>query len=121
MALSQAASRYRVGLLRYEKLNSRDLPSGQCGHKHVRKLSQIPAEASEGSKHPTHFGHNDYRLAAAALLVHTAVIDGNMSDLERGQLHTVIKRQFGLDEATAEWLRRPRPRTRRSISIHQPD
>ncbi len=58
----------------------------------------------EVSKHPTHFEHNDYRLAAAALLVHTAEIDGNMSDLERDQVHAVVKRQFGLDEATTDEL-----------------
>jgi uncharacterized tellurite resistance protein B-like protein len=61
-------------------------------------------EVSEGSKHPTHFEHNDYRLAAAALLVHTAEIDGNMSDLERDRVHAVVKRQFGLDEATTDEL-----------------
>jgi uncharacterized tellurite resistance protein B-like protein len=44
------------------------------------------------------------RLAAAALLVHTAEIDGNMSDLERDQVHAVVKRQFGLDEATTDEL-----------------
>jgi uncharacterized tellurite resistance protein B-like protein len=58
----------------------------------------------EVSKHPTHFEHNDYRLAAAALLVHTAEIDGNMSDLERDRVHAVVKRQFGLDEATTDEL-----------------
>ena len=47
----------------------------------------------EDSEHPTHFEHHDYRLAAAALLVHTATIDGNMSDLERDQLHAVVKRR----------------------------
>jgi uncharacterized tellurite resistance protein B-like protein len=68
------------------------------------KPSQISAKVSEGSNHPTSFGQNDYRLAAAALLVHTAAIDGNMSDLERGELHAVVKRQFGLDEATTDKL-----------------
>jgi uncharacterized tellurite resistance protein B-like protein len=62
------------------------------------------SDVSEGGKHPTHFEHNDYRLAAAALLVHTAAIDGNISDLERGKLHAVIQRQFGLDEATTDEL-----------------
>src|SRR5258705_8090224 len=62
------------------------------------------SEVSEGSKHPTHFEHTDYRLAAAALLVHTAAIDGNMSDVERDQLHAVVRRQFGLDEATTDEL-----------------
>jgi uncharacterized tellurite resistance protein B-like protein len=61
-------------------------------------------EVSEGGKHPIHFEPNDYRLAASAMLVHAAAIDGSMSDLERAKLHTVIKRQFDLDEATTDEL-----------------
>jgi hypothetical protein len=34
--------------------------------------------------------HQDYRPAAAALLVHAAAIEGN----ERDKLHTVIKQRF---------------------------
>jgi uncharacterized tellurite resistance protein B-like protein len=59
---------------------------------------------AEGDKHPAHFGHNDYRLAAAALLVHAAAIDGDVSDIERAKLHTLIKQQFDLDEATTDEL-----------------
>jgi uncharacterized tellurite resistance protein B-like protein len=62
------------------------------------------SEVSEGDKHPAHFAHNDYRLAAAALLVHAAAIDGDVSDAEREKLHTVIKRQFALEEATTDEL-----------------
>jgi uncharacterized tellurite resistance protein B-like protein len=62
------------------------------------------AEVSQGGKHPAHFEHNDYRLAAAALLVHAAAIDGNISDLERNKLHAVIKRRFDLDEAETDAL-----------------
>ena len=62
------------------------------------------SDVAEGGKHPVHFEHNDYRLAAAALLVHAAAIDGNISDVERAKLHAVIKRQFGLDEATTDEL-----------------
>ena len=62
------------------------------------------SEASEGGAHPIRFEHDDYRLAAAALLVHAAAIDGDVSDVEREQLHAVIKRQFGLDEATTDEL-----------------
>src|SRR5258708_27524162 len=65
---------------------------------------KLMSEVSEGGKHPAHFEHNDYRLAAAALLVHTAAIDGNISDLERDKLHAVVKRQFDLDEATTDEL-----------------
>jgi uncharacterized tellurite resistance protein B-like protein len=62
------------------------------------------SDVAEGGKHPAHFEHNDYRLAAAALLVHTAAIDGNISDLERAKLHALVKQQFGLDEATTDDL-----------------
>jgi uncharacterized tellurite resistance protein B-like protein len=62
------------------------------------------SEVSEGDKHPAHFAHNDYRLAAAALLVHAAAIDGDVIDAEREKLHAVIKRQFALDEATTDEL-----------------
>ena len=53
------------------------------------------SDVSEGEKRPTHFEHDDYRLAAAALLVHAVAIDGSVSDVEREKLHAVIKRQFG--------------------------
>lgn len=62
------------------------------------------AEVSQGGKQPAHFEPNDYRLAAAALLVHAAAIDGNISDVERNKLHAVIKRRFDLDEAETDAL-----------------
>jgi uncharacterized tellurite resistance protein B-like protein len=62
------------------------------------------SEVVEGGKHPAHFESGDYRLAAAALLVHTAAIDGDISQARRAQLHAVIKRQFGLDEASTDEL-----------------
>ena len=62
------------------------------------------SEVSGGEKHPAHFGHNDYRLAAAALLVHAAAIDGDVSDVERDKLHILIKQQFDLDEAATDEL-----------------
>jgi uncharacterized tellurite resistance protein B-like protein len=62
------------------------------------------SDVSEGGKHPSHFEANDYRLAAAALLVHAVTIDGTMSDIERDKLHALIKRRFGLDEAATDEL-----------------
>ena len=61
-------------------------------------------DVSQGRKQPAHFEHNDYRLAAAALLVHAAAIDGNISDVERTTLHAIIKRRFNLDEAQTDAL-----------------
>ncbi|MGH7247332.1 MAG: TerB family tellurite resistance protein [Pseudomonadota bacterium] len=54
----------------------------------------------EGGKHPSQFADDDYRLAAAALLVHAAAIDGEMSQQERDKLHAVIKQRFDLDDAS---------------------
>ena len=61
-------------------------------------------DVSQGGKHPAHFEPNDYRLAAAALLVHAAEIDGNISDVERTTLHQVIKRHFDLDKTQTDTL-----------------
>jgi uncharacterized tellurite resistance protein B-like protein len=62
------------------------------------------SEVSEGDKHPAHFAHDDYRLAAAALLVHAAAIDGDLTDAERDKLHAVIRQQFELDGAMTDEL-----------------
>ena len=62
------------------------------------------SEFVEGEKHPSQFAENDYRLAAAALLVHAAAIDGEMSQTERDKLHAVIKQRFTLDEAATDEL-----------------
>jgi uncharacterized tellurite resistance protein B-like protein len=67
-------------------------------------FKEFVSELTGGGKHPSHFADNDYRLAAAALLVHAAAIDGNVSDLERAKLHTLIKRHFDLDEAQTDEL-----------------
>ena len=36
--------------------------------------------------------------------MHAAAIDGDVSDVERDKLHTLIKQQFDLDEATTDEL-----------------
>jgi uncharacterized tellurite resistance protein B-like protein len=67
-------------------------------------LKEFVSELTGGHKDPSRFEEGDYRLAAAALLVHVGTIDGSMSDAERAKLHTVIKRCFNLDDAAAEAL-----------------
>ncbi len=56
-------------------------------------------ELTSGDKHPSSFDENDSRLAAAALLVHAAAIDGNISDAERAMLRSMLKDRFDLDDA----------------------
>ena len=61
-------------------------------------------EFVDGGKHPSQFGDDDYRLAAAALLVHAAAIDGEMSQSETDKLRAVIKQRFNLDDAATTEL-----------------
>ena len=65
----------------------------------LASLRNLFAEITSGTKHPSRFGDNDYRVAAASLLVHAAVIDGNMTEAEQQMLHALIKQRFELDEA----------------------
>ena len=58
----------------------------------------------DGEKHPSQFADNDYRLAAAALLVHAASIDGEMTASEGEKLRAVIKERFALDDAATDEL-----------------
>jgi uncharacterized tellurite resistance protein B-like protein len=62
------------------------------------------AELTGGNKDPSRFEDGDYRLSAAALLVHVGMIDGTLSDAERAKLHTIVKRCFNLDDAAADDL-----------------
>jgi uncharacterized tellurite resistance protein B-like protein len=62
------------------------------------------ADFVEGEKHPSQFADNDYRLAAVALLVHAATIDGDMSARERDKLHAVVKSRFALTDVQADEL-----------------
>jgi len=67
-------------------------------------LRRFVSDLADGETHPSRFAENDYRLAAAALLVHAAAIDGVISDIERERLHAIIKRWFDLDEAATNEL-----------------
>jgi uncharacterized tellurite resistance protein B-like protein len=61
------------------------------------------SEVAGGGRHASRFEQSDYRLAAAALLVHTAAIDGDISDVERKKLHALLRR-FDLDQAATDDL-----------------
>ena len=62
------------------------------------------ADLTSGDKHPSGFDENDNRLAAAALLVHAAAIDGNISDAELKMLHALLKQRFELDDSSTDKL-----------------
>jgi uncharacterized tellurite resistance protein B-like protein len=67
-------------------------------------LKSFVSDLTGGEKHPARFGENDYRLAAAALLIHASTIDGNMAAPERAKLRDLIKSRFALDDAATDEL-----------------
>ena len=77
------------------------------------------SEFANGEKHPSQFADNDYRLVAAALLVHAAAIDGDMSQPERDTLHRVIKQRFALDDhAAAELIAKATEAEQESVDLY---
>lgn len=57
-----------------------------------------------GAPRQDRFEENDYRLAAAALLVHVSTVDGMISEAERKKLRAVIKHRFNLDDPATDEL-----------------
>ena len=68
----------------------------------IRKL--IAEVGDDGAGGGGRFDENDYRLAAAALLVHAAGIDGTVDASERERLRGLVRDRFQLDEADADEL-----------------
>lgn len=69
------------------------------------KLRQIVADLASGSgSEHRRFDDNDYRLAAAALLVHLNSVDGDPSESEQRKLRSLLKSRFELDEASVDEL-----------------
>jgi uncharacterized tellurite resistance protein B-like protein len=67
-------------------------------------LRHLLAELTGGTKPQQTFAENDYRRAAAALLVHVATLDGELTDDKRRRLHAILKAQFALDAAATDEL-----------------
>jgi uncharacterized tellurite resistance protein B-like protein len=61
-------------------------------------------ELAGGTKEQDRFAEDDYRLAAAALLIHVVGVDGAMTERERSRLHHVVKYRFNLDDEATEEL-----------------
>ena len=70
----------------------------------LNSLKNFISDLTGGAKHPSRFEENDYRLAAAALLIHAATIDGKETGAERDKLRAVLKSRFSLDDAATNEL-----------------
>lgn len=69
------------------------------------RLRQFIADvvSPAGSDH-SGFAEDDYRLAAAALLIHVISLDGEPSAAEKRKLHALLEYRFNLDPGTADVL-----------------
>jgi len=68
------------------------------------RLSNLISEFVDGTKPVEKFAGDDERLAAAALLIHVVMIDGQESQSEHDALRRVLRDQFDLDETETEEL-----------------
>ena len=70
----------------------------------LERLRHFMSEIGLAEAEPRHFDENDYRLAAAALLVHIVSIDGKASAAELTMLHRLLELRFELDAAATDDL-----------------
>lgn len=69
-----------------------------------RTLSDFITDITGGQREAAAFDESDYRLAAAALLVHVMSIDGAVTAEERTVLRAILATRFGLDAKESETL-----------------
>ena len=70
----------------------------------LAEIKRLLAELHGGGKHGTHFDAGDYRVAAAALLVHVATLDHDLTGGARQQLGALLKAQFSLTDTLTDEL-----------------
>ncbi|HEY2135811.1 MAG TPA: TerB family tellurite resistance protein [Xanthobacteraceae bacterium] len=67
-------------------------------------LRQLLADLTGGHKPQHRFAEDDYRRAAAALLVHIAALDGDLDDVKRSKLRAILETHFDLDDGATDEL-----------------
>jgi len=69
-----------------------------------RTLADFISDITGGQREPELFGDDDYRLAAAALLVHVMSIDGVVTEAESAIVADILARRFDLSAADSALL-----------------
>src|SRR3974390_3742117 len=67
-------------------------------------LRQVMADVVSPHANARDFDDTGYQLAATALLIHVISLDGEPSEVEKRQLHSLIESRFGLNRGTADHL-----------------
>lgn len=70
----------------------------------LEDIKRFFSDLVDDGKEQAQFCDNDYRVAAAALLVHVATLDGDLSGAERDRLVDLVKARFELDDEKADEL-----------------
>jgi uncharacterized tellurite resistance protein B-like protein len=70
----------------------------------LEEIRHLFAELRGGDKHSNHFDADDYRVAAAALLVHVATLDHDLTRDGQQKLAALLKAQFSLTDALTDEL-----------------
>lgn len=70
----------------------------------LEDLKRFFADLVDGGKAQHHFDDNDYRVAVAALLVHVATLDGNLTVSGRQRLRAILQARFALDDDLTDEL-----------------
>src|ERR1700733_11583599 len=68
------------------------------------EIKRLFTDLRGGDKPSSHFDGDDYRVAAAALLVHVATLDGELSSEARQKLRELLMAQFSLTDALTDEL-----------------
>jgi uncharacterized tellurite resistance protein B-like protein len=83
-------------------------------------LKRFVAEVTGAEQPARPFDDEDYRLAAAALLIHVGNVDGAIGLAERRQLKALIEGRFGLDpKQTAELTTLAEQSDRNAVDFYQ--
>jgi uncharacterized tellurite resistance protein B-like protein len=67
----------------------------------LEEIKRLLRELNGGDKTSGHFDGDDYRVAAAALMVHEATLDGALTAPAQEKLRALLMAQFSLTEALA--------------------
>jgi uncharacterized tellurite resistance protein B-like protein len=70
----------------------------------LEEIKRLFAELHGGNKHCDHFDSGDYRVAAAALLVHVATLEHELSGPAGQKLRDLLIAQFSLTDALTDEL-----------------
>jgi uncharacterized tellurite resistance protein B-like protein len=70
----------------------------------LQLLKEFLNDVGIGEKPASRFSEDDYRLAAAALLIHVMSVDGQETGAEHEMLQDLLKRQFDLDDDAVDEL-----------------